>query len=120
MNSKKLTSLMLTCLITAGVAGIGTSTANATELENNQTNKNEIIDIQPRIAGLVRVTSTSGAYIRSGAGTNYRVVATANYGAFLVYQGKDAKDSNGVVWYKVASENGRVIGWISSQVGQLG
>lgn len=80
--------------------------------------------VSPMNAGVVIVTSTSGAYLRSGAGTSYSVVSTANYGEELSYNGISKNYSYGVTWYYVTKMiNGvdtSTKGWISSTVSRLG
>ncbi|PWX70225.1 SH3 domain-containing protein [Clostridium perfringens] len=118
MNYKKiLSTLLVTCSLVGTI-----STVNVLAKENvSDTVKTEVAEINtPKIAGIFTVTAKSGANIRAGAGTNYKIVATARYGAELYYMGEDRYDSKGVLWYKVKSENGKVTGWISSQVGWLG
>lgn len=67
---------------------------------------------------IVKVTSTSGAKIRSGPGTNFGVVGTANYGANLRYQQDSTFDSEGYGWFKVLAPNGK-IGWIRDDVSEI-
>ena len=55
--------------------------------------------------------------IRSNAGTSYKVVGSMPSGAYGTCQGVAAKDTRGVVWYKV-KYNG-VTGWVSSRYSKI-
>ena len=119
MKFKKIMStLLVTCSLVGGTSGLNVLATES--LTDNTGTEVEITNINPKIAGIFTVTAKSGANIRSGAGTGYKIVATARYGAELSYHNQSKKDSNGVTWYKVSSENGAVVGWISYQVCWLG
>ena len=55
--------------------------------------------------------------IRSNAGTSYKVLGSMPSGAYGTCMGMAAKDSRGVVWYKV-KYNG-VTGWVSSRYSKV-
>ena len=55
--------------------------------------------------------------IRSKAGTSYKVVGTMPSGAYGTCQGVAAKDTRGVVWYKVKYDG--VTGWVSSRYSKV-
>jgi hypothetical protein len=101
-----LSSSALDSLVSAGTI-IGFNTANASTLIESNTADTSTLKssttsiITPKIAGMVTVTSSSGANIRRGPGTNYSKIGAANYGAELDYAGVSQKDSYGTTWYKV-------------------
>ena len=64
--------------------------------------------------GTVKVTATVN--MRSGAGTEYSVVGNAQKNQTFAYN-KTAKDSRGVVWYRV--NNNSKGAWISSKYASL-
>ncbi|MGL4875056.1 MAG: SH3 domain-containing protein [Clostridium sp.] len=118
MNFKKIIALTL---ITSSLTGIGISlNANAQTVVNNEGIKTEETSVKPKLAGVFTVTAKSGANIRAGAGTNYKIVATARYGAELGYCGQSKYGTDGKLWHKVESENGKTTGWISETTGWLG
>ena len=55
--------------------------------------------------------------IRSKAGTSYKIVGTMPSGAYGTCQGVAAKDTRGVVWYKVKYDG--VTGWVSSRYSKV-
>ena len=55
--------------------------------------------------------------IRSNAGTSYKTVGSMPSGAYGTCLGTAAKDTRGVVWYKV-KYNG-VTGWVSSRYSKI-
>lgn len=114
MIKKTVPILMSLCILGSSVILPGT----ITKAETTKNIDNDTVVVQPRIAGMVVVTSSSGANIRSGPGTNYRKIGAANYGAELYYAYETKKDSSGVNWHLV--QWGNSTGWISSQVGRLG
>lgn len=118
MILKKVIALTL---ITSSLTGIGLSlNANAqTEVPKDGIQTVETVS-NPKLAGVFKVTAKSGANIRSGVGTNYKIVATARYGAELDYMGEDRKGSDGKWWYKVKAEYSNTVGWISETTGWLG
>jgi uncharacterized protein YgiM (DUF1202 family) len=116
MGFKKIVAL---AVITTSISGVAfNTTANAEEITNNDISNVVESNINPKIAGMFTVTAKSGANIRSGAGTNYSIVATARYGADLTYCG-EKKVVSGVTWYKVLNESETVKGWISGTTGFL-
>ncbi|WP_163234058.1 SH3 domain-containing protein [Clostridium sporogenes] len=128
MINKKIVAslLMATCIFSAG-GGLFGMAANADTLNNNVAETSNIettindddIVISPRIAGMVTVTSKSGANIRKGAGTNFsKINPAARYGEELDYCGKTKKGTDGVNWYQVEWQG--QYGWISSSVSSLG
>lgn len=111
MKSKKILSLIMALCVIGSSTVLLTDTAKASTVTNSDPS---VTIVKPMTAGYVTITSTSGANVRSGPGTNYSIVGTANYGEVLEYN--DAKsDSSGVIWYQVARK-GIIIGWVSSQV----
>lgn len=117
MKSKKILSLMMSlCILGTSTTLFAVNTkaaASDTAATTVTTDKAKTISVSPMIAGIVTITSTSGANVRSGPGTNYSIIGTANYGAELTYAGVT---QNG--WYKVAYGGG--YGWVSSTVARLG
>jgi uncharacterized protein YgiM (DUF1202 family) len=126
MKIKKVLSLLLLSACIVGSSNeLLSVVANAQTKDNIVTQsitttdkkvENNVI-IQPRLAGIVTVTSTSGANVRSGAGTNYSIVGTASYGEDLYYYGTTKTGTDGVKWYQV--EWGSSYAWISSSVSRL-
>lgn len=55
--------------------------------------------------------------IRSNAGTSYKVVGSMPSGAYGTCKGVAAKDTRGVVWYKVKYDG--VTGWVSSRYSKI-
>ena len=90
---------------TTGAAG-GSSSSGSSSSGNQSSGKTFSTD-----AKYVKVTGGS-VNIRSKAGLNGSVVATASKGQVLKCTGTASKDSSGLTWYKVTC-NG-VTGWISS------
>lgn len=117
MGFKKIVALTVLATSISGLAF--NTTASAEEITNKDTLNVVESNINPKIAGMFTVTAKSGANIRSGAGTNYSIVATARYGAELTYCG-EKKVVSGVTWYKVLNESETVTGWISGTTGVLG
>ena len=64
--------------------------------------------------GTVKVTATVN--MRSGAGTEYSVVGNAQKNQTFAYN-KTAKDTRGVVWYRV--NNGGKAAWLSSMYAKV-
>lgn len=114
MKSKKILSLLLSLCILSVSTAITTSNVKAV----NNTKNEPKTTTRTMIAGIVTVTAPSGAYIRTGAGTNYSISGSAAYQTELQFTGDTAYDYNGVKWYNVFYGGGR--GWISSQVSTLG
>lgn len=127
MRIKKLISCLLltTCVFTASNIVFNekanADTVNDSVVENleSQDGANKESIIQPRIAGVVLVTAKSGANIRKDAGTNYsKIPPAASKGECLDYYGKTKKGTDGVDWYQVEWQG--KVGWISSDVSELG
>ncbi|WP_097028048.1 SH3 domain-containing protein [Clostridium peptidivorans] len=113
MNKKLLSSLIALTIVGGNFVTSNIPTKAAT-LENKEEPVLQQV-IQRRAHSMVRVIATSGANIRSGAGNNYSIVATANYGQYLDFLQEVRSDSYGTNWYKVQKSNG-VVGWISGDV----
>ena len=64
-----------------------------------------------------RVTTTSNAHLRAGAGTGYASRAVIDVGTTLTYD-QTARDDAGVTWYRVSYRDKR--GWVSSKVVRRG
>lgn len=117
MRLKKILTLGV---LTASISSMAFNTnVNAEEITNKETSNTVESNITPKLAGMFTVTAKSGANIRSGAGTNYSIVATARCGAELTYCG-EKKVVSGITWYKVWNESETVKGWISGTTGVLG
>ena len=100
---------------------IGVSTINAPATSANVLDSTESSSIEattPKILGYFKVTSTIGANVRSGPGTQYSIIGVGNYGQDLLFWGDQKRDSSGTWWYQVQANNGRV-GWISGETGYL-
>lgn len=117
MVFKKIVALTV---LMASISGVMfNTTASAEEITHNDISNAVESNINPKLAGMFTVTAKSGANIRSGPGTNYKIVATARYGAELDYC-YEKKVVSGVTWYKVKAEFSTVEGWISGTTGVLG
>lgn len=67
--------------------------------------------------GGIMVINTDSANIRSGAGTDYSVVATANMGDTFYATGNQATASNGRIWHEIyLDEELTQTGWASEKV----
>lgn len=60
------------------------------------------------------VKTAGNVNVRSGAGTEYRVLGTAAKNSELTYLDEAKTDKNGVVWYRVRL-NARTVGWVCSK-----
>lgn len=60
------------------------------------------------------VKTAGNVNVRSGAGTEYRVLGTAAKNSELSYLDEAKTDKNGVVWYRVRL-NARTVGWVCSK-----
>ncbi len=60
------------------------------------------------------VRTAGNVNVRSGAGTEYRVLGTAAKNSELSYLDEAKTDKNGVVWYRVRL-NARTVGWVCSK-----
>lgn len=114
---------MSACIFSVGSSVVNVranaATTDASLIEENIETDNSEDSIMLMVAGIVTVSSKSGANIRSGAGTNYsKIPPAARYGEEIDYNGKQKTGTDGYTWYQVVW-NGRV-GCISSQVSWLG
>ncbi|MBU5317855.1 SH3 domain-containing protein [Clostridium bornimense] len=116
MNLKRMIELTVISILLM----VGTLTTNVKANESTVVNKSSVEErvITPRIAGIFKVTSLSGAYVRLGPGTDNPTIVKVWYGEELNYCGESKKEFSGVVWYKVQAHG--KIGWISSNDGWLG
>lgn len=109
MNKKLVTSLI-------AISVIGTSVFSFSipiKADALKSNDNQII--RPLANYYAKVIATSGANLRSGAGTNYSIVATASYGEVLQLLQESMTDSYGDNWFKVKKSNG-AIGWVRADL----
>ena len=60
------------------------------------------------------VRTAGNVNVRSGAGTEYRVLGTAAKNSELTYLDEAKTDKSGVVWYRVRL-NARTVGWVCSK-----
>ena len=60
------------------------------------------------------VRTAGNVNVRSGAGTEYRVLGTAAKNSELTYLDEAKTDRSGVVWYRVRL-NARTVGWVCSK-----
>ena len=60
------------------------------------------------------VKTAGNVNVRSGAGTEYRVLGTAAKNSERTYLDEAKTDKNGVVWYRVRL-NARTVGWVCSK-----
>ena len=88
-------------------SGSSSSGSGSSSGSNQSTGKTYSVDIS-----YLKITGGS-VNIRSKAGLNGSVIATAAQGTVLKCAGVASKDSNGLVWYKVTN-NGKT-GWVSSR-----
>ena len=90
-----------------GSSNTGSSSGSSSSGSNSSTGNSFSTSIK-----YLQVTGNS-VNIRSKAGMNGKIIATATKGMVLKCSGTASKDSNGLTWYKV-SYNGNT-GWISSK-----
>lgn len=115
--------LMSACIFSVG-SSIFNIEANAVTTDKAVVEQKEGVhdsedEIMPMVAGIVTVSSKSGANIRTDAGTSYsKIPPAAAYGEEIDYNGKQKTGTDGYTWYQVVW-NGKVV-WISSQVSWLG
>ena len=60
------------------------------------------------------VRTAGNVNVRSGAGTEYRVLGTAAKNSELTYLDEAKTDKSGVLWYRVRL-NARTVGWVCSK-----
>ena len=90
----------------------GSSSSGSSSSESNST----VVSTYEIDGKYIKIVGGS-VNIRSNAGTSYKVLGSMPSGAYGTCMGMAAKDSRGVIWYKV-KYNG-VTGWVSSRYSKV-
>lgn len=113
MNKKIIAGLLLTSTIYTGIVGSFATIAKAEE--NKENTSIEITNVETKETGAFVVDAKSGANLRSGPGTNYRIIKAFPRGTVLWR--RQARPTNG--WYNVETEDGKYVGWMHESTGHI-
>jgi len=94
-----------------------TKTSDSEKVSENVEEEQSQVEVPNEEQNVIMVIKDNGSNIRSGPGTKYNVVQTANKGDKYIATGNYEKPSGGGVWYEIyLNEEKTDIGWASEKV----
>lgn len=86
-------------------------------VEKDGNHTDDFVEDYVPVEEVVMVITENSSNIRSGPGTGYEIIATADKGATFIATGKQEKASNGSVWYEIYIDKTiNQTGWASQKV----